>query len=302
MPFTGSWRTAASTSRCAEPVCARSGAGTPTCWAAAPPDASSYGLAAAEIGADPDLLRLLNHGYLPRIDNAADPRPLLDAYVSQYLMEEVADEGLARRLPAYADFLALAALANAEVVNYSGHGPRHRRQQPDRQGLLPDTRGHSAGGATFLPTVADRNVRTVAAPKFFFLDVGVVNFLANRGQHSGRQRAGRQGIRELGVPRAAPLQLLPLPLRRLLLLAIELRHRGRLRGQRHRLCHGGHGQQFRVASRSTPVAFPELAVDHPETKIRLLVSLDPHDRTTEDAVELQHDSTFVAQLWRGGFF
>ena len=60
-----------------------------------------------------------NYGYLPRIYNAADPRPLLDAYVSQYLKEEVAAEGLARRLPAYADFLALAALADAEVVNYS---------------------------------------------------------------------------------------------------------------------------------------------------------------------------------------
>ena len=46
----------------------------------------------------------------------------------------------------------------------------------------------------------------------------------------------------------------------------------------------------------------ELAVDHPETKRRLLVSLDPHDRTTADGIELLHHSTFVAQLWRGAFF
>ena len=46
----------------------------------------------------------------------------------------------------------------------------------------------------------------------------------------------------------------------------------------------------------------ELSVDHPETKRRLVVSLDPHDRTTEDGIELLHYSTFIVQLWQGAFF
>ena len=46
-----------------------------------------HGLSAMEIGPEVDLGRLLNHGYLPPIYDAARPLPLLDAYVSQYLKE-----------------------------------------------------------------------------------------------------------------------------------------------------------------------------------------------------------------------
>ena len=60
-----------------------------------------YGLSAREIGPGVDLERLLNHGYLPSIHDAPAALPRLDAYVSQYLKEEVAAEGLSRRLPAY---------------------------------------------------------------------------------------------------------------------------------------------------------------------------------------------------------
>lgn len=41
-----------------------------------------YGLSAREIGAEADLVRLLNHGYLPSIYDAPAPLPRLDAYVS----------------------------------------------------------------------------------------------------------------------------------------------------------------------------------------------------------------------------
>ena len=44
-----------------------------------------HGLSAMEIGSGVDLVRLLNHGYLPPLYDAERPLPLLDAYVSQYL-------------------------------------------------------------------------------------------------------------------------------------------------------------------------------------------------------------------------
>ena len=37
---------------------------------------------------------MLNHGYLPRMYEADRPAPRLDAYVADYLKEEVAAEGL----------------------------------------------------------------------------------------------------------------------------------------------------------------------------------------------------------------
>ncbi len=40
----------------------------------------------------------------------------------------------------------------------------------------------------------------------------------------------------------------------------------------------------------------ELNADHPETGRRIVVSLDPHDRITEDGIELLHHATFLQQL------
>lgn len=77
------------------------------------------GLSAAEIGSGLELDRLLNRGYLPRIHQAARYRQLLDAYVADYLREEVAAEGMVRNLPAFSRFLDVAALSDTEPVNFS---------------------------------------------------------------------------------------------------------------------------------------------------------------------------------------
>lgn len=78
-----------------------------------------HGLTAAEIGTDLDLDRLLNHGYLPRIYLADRPVRLLDAYVSDYLREEVAAGALVRDVGVFADFLNAAALGDTEQINLS---------------------------------------------------------------------------------------------------------------------------------------------------------------------------------------
>lgn len=41
------------------------------------------------------------------------------SFVSLYLKEEIAAEGLVRRLPAYSEFLNMAALSDGGIVNYS---------------------------------------------------------------------------------------------------------------------------------------------------------------------------------------
>jgi len=71
-----------------------------------------YGLVSAEIGGDFDLERMVNHGYLPRHYLSRAPAPLLRAYVNDYLKEEIAAEGLVRRLPAFASFLSAAVLTD----------------------------------------------------------------------------------------------------------------------------------------------------------------------------------------------
>ncbi len=80
---------------------------------------SLSGLSASEIGPSFDLDRLLNYGYLPRIygSDRADRR--LAAYVADYLQQEIAAEGVVRRLPVFFDFLAAAAFSDGETVNFA---------------------------------------------------------------------------------------------------------------------------------------------------------------------------------------
>ena len=60
---------------------------------------------------------MVNHGYLPAIYQAERPRRLLDAYVGDYLREEIAAEGAVRNLPTFSDFLDAAALSDGGIVN-----------------------------------------------------------------------------------------------------------------------------------------------------------------------------------------
>ena len=78
-----------------------------------------YGLTSAELGRDWDLVRMLNHGTLPRIYLAGTPRRMLRSYVGDYLKEEIAAEGLVRRLPAFSAFLDIAALSDAELTTFT---------------------------------------------------------------------------------------------------------------------------------------------------------------------------------------
>ncbi|MBW2421358.1 MAG: ATP-binding protein [Deltaproteobacteria bacterium] len=142
-----------------------------------------HGLTAGELGREFDLDRMLNHGYLPRIYEASRPRRLLDAYVADYLKEEVASEGLVRNLPTFSEFLDVASLSDGEIVNFSNIarecGVSSHTTKSHFQ-ILEDTLL-----GRWLPTYRKRpKRRVIRAPKFYFVDVGVVNRLAKRGELS----------------------------------------------------------------------------------------------------------------------
>jgi len=150
-----------------------------------------HGLTALELARDFDLNRILNHGYLPAIYQSDNPRPLLNGYVADYLKEEVAAEGLVRNLPVYSQFLNVASLSDAELVNFStvardcgvsSHTIKSYFQ------ILEDTLlGRWLSAFTRRP-----KRRVIAAPKFYFADVGVVNHLARRGElHPGSELYGK---------------------------------------------------------------------------------------------------------------
>lgn len=108
------------------------------------------------------------------------PTAYLAAYVADYLKEEVAAEGLVRNLPAFSEFLNVAALSDAELVNFSTIARDCGVSSPTVKGyfdILTDTMlGH------WLPAWRKRpKRRVIGAPKFYFADVGVAGYLAKRG-------------------------------------------------------------------------------------------------------------------------
>jgi uncharacterized protein len=127
-----------------------------------------------------DLLRALNQGLIPLhyLEDFGDRE--LDAYVHDYLKEEILAEGLTRNVPAFSRFLEVAAFSNGEVVNYSNAardvGVDSKTIREYFQILQDTLLGYS------LPPYTRTRRRDVLsrAPKFYFFDVGVAGRLARR--------------------------------------------------------------------------------------------------------------------------
>ncbi len=66
-----------------------------------------------------DLLRVLNRGAVPSHYFSGDHRRSLDAYVRDYLKEEVFAEGLTRNVPAFARFFDAMGYSHGELTNFA---------------------------------------------------------------------------------------------------------------------------------------------------------------------------------------
>ena len=82
-----------------------------------------FGLSAAELGADFDLTRMLNQGYLPShyTCDPADWKRVALSYAGDYLREDVAAESLSRGLTGFSTFLHAAAISDTEILTSSRH-------------------------------------------------------------------------------------------------------------------------------------------------------------------------------------
>ena len=254
------------------------------------------GLTAGELGDDFDLPRMLNHGYLPRIYETSRPRRLLDAYVADYLREEVAAEGLVRNLPAFSGFLDAAALSDGEAVNISNVAREcgvSNHTAKGYFGILEDTLL-----GRWLPAYRRRRKRRLtAAPKFYFADVGVVNRLARRGEVApGSELYGKAfenwvhhelsafvGYREVDdelaywrLPSGIEVDFVLGDVR----LAVEAKASARI-------------------DRNHLKGLRSIAQEYPETGRRVVVCLEPRSRRTDDGIDILPAETFVRRLWSG---
>lgn len=135
-------------------------------------------LVSAEIP-DFDVIRAVNNGTLPRHYLVNDPWERFRAYIGVYLNEEIREEALSRKLHSFSRFLEVAAMSNGEMVVYKNIaqdcGIDHRTVK-DYFEILQDTLvGYLITGFS-----ATKKRRAILAPKFYYFDVGIANYLLNR--------------------------------------------------------------------------------------------------------------------------
>ena len=257
-----------------------------------------FGLTCAELGTEFELQRILNHGYLPRYYQSEKPKRLWSAYVGDYLKEEVAAEGLVRNLPVFSGFLANAARSDTELVNFSNIAREcgvSSHTVKSHFEILEDTLL-----GRWLPAYTKRpKRRVIGSPKFYFADVGVVNFLARRGAlEPGSELFGKAlenwVFHELTAYNAYHERFADLAYWRLasgievdfivgkMELGIEVKATSRvsdhhLKGLRH------------------------LAKDHPKAR-RVLVCLEPKPRKTSEGILILPVRSFAGELTAGRLF
>jgi predicted AAA+ superfamily ATPase len=127
-----------------------------------------------------DLLQALNRGLLPIHYLQPGHRRSLQAYVRDYLKEEVFDEGLTRNVPAFSRFFEAMAYSHGELTNFANIardcGVDSKTVKEYYQILVDTLLG------TFVLPYARRPGRAVItkASKFYLFDVGVAGVLARR--------------------------------------------------------------------------------------------------------------------------
>jgi len=140
---------------------------------------------------DIDLLRALNNGLLPRHYLSDDPKKMISSYIGNYLKDEIMAEARIRNVTTFSRFIEVAAMSNGEMVNYtniaSECGLSSTTVKEYFQILVDSLTGR------FLPSFQKKpKRRVILAPKFYYFDVGIANYLIKRGRiEMGSEASGK---------------------------------------------------------------------------------------------------------------
>lgn len=251
-----------------------------------------FPLTAMEIP-DFSLERALNHGLLPRHYLDDHPADSIAAYVGTYLREEIAAESLVRNLPTFQRFLEIAALSNGESIQFASIAREVGLSAPGVRGYFEILTDTLIGD--WVPAFQKRRKRRlVAAPRFYFFDIALVNDLARRGEiKAGSAEFGRAFEH---------------------FLFMELRAWHGYRGDRREISYWrttsglevdfilGDGEvAIEVKSTENPQAdhlrgLRAWREEYPESRA-ICVCRAPRSRKTEDGIDILPWSIFLEQLW-----
>ncbi len=127
---------------------------------------------------DFNLDKLIRFGSLPQVWNSSDPIEELDSYIQMYIDMEIKAEGIIRKIPAFSRFIKTAALSSGELLNFQNIASD--AQVPpstvkEHYRVLEDT----LIGYNLEPWTNSKKRKAISTSKFYFFDIGVLNFISN---------------------------------------------------------------------------------------------------------------------------
>jgi len=132
----------------------------------------TYPLTANELGKDFNFKHSLKYGQLPSVYVEKDPQGYLESYIQTYLQQEINQEGLTRKLGAFARFLEAASFSQGQVLNISEVSREcsvERKVVENYFTILEDLMI-----AYRIPVFSRRaKRRLISHPKFYYFDVGI---------------------------------------------------------------------------------------------------------------------------------
>jgi predicted AAA+ superfamily ATPase len=123
--------------------------------------------------------RAVQNGMIPRHYMVENATRRLEGYVKVYLDEEIREEGEIRELDAFERFMEVAAISDGEMLNYSNIasdcGVSAKTVKSYFQILYDTLIGYE------IPAYRNEIKRKIVqAPKFYYFDVGLANYLLGR--------------------------------------------------------------------------------------------------------------------------
>jgi uncharacterized protein len=123
---------------------------------------------------DFDLMRYLRYGGLPFVVNSSEPTEDLNAYLYNYLNEEIKVESNIRKIDFFQRFLSTAAMSSAEIINYASIASDIGVSEPTVKSyyeILEDT----LIGFQVFPWRGGKSRKSITSSKFYLFDTGLLN-------------------------------------------------------------------------------------------------------------------------------
>lgn len=241
--------------------------------------------------------KAVQNGMIPRHYLADDATDRLEAYVDVYIKEEILDEAAVQDIDSFERFMEVAAISDGEMLNYSNIatdcGVSAKTVKSYYQILYDTMLGYEIPAYR---KVIKRQI--VRAPKFYYFDVGLSNYLMGRHNlkrgsddygHAFEHLVMQEIIAYKGYNRRKE----------------ELSYWHTYNGQEVDAVIGDARvaieikscEQIKTKHKAGLKAFKE---EHPECRL-ILVSLDPITRVSGDK-ELIYVTDFLKMLWNGEIF